>query len=219
MLNPVQTESVFKILRKQAKKWDVPVVTLIAETGHNPYRVLISCLLSLRTNDRTTAPAVKKLFDAADTPETILKLPVKKIESLIYPVGFYRNKAKILHSVSEDILTKWGGRVPDTVEELTTMKGVGRKTANLVVSQGYQKPAICVDVHVHRISNRLGWVKTSNPEETEFVLRETLPKKHWKEINVLFVAFGQAHCRPQSPHCSTCLIAELCARKGVGQSR
>lgn len=219
MFDPRDTEKLFKMLRKEAKKWDVPVVSLIAETGRNPYRVLISCLLSLRTNDQTTAPAVKKLFAVADTPESMLKISINKIETLIYPVGFYRNKAKTLHGVSQDILQKWNGQVPDTIDALMTMKGVGRKTANLVVSQGFQKPAICVDVHVHRISNRLGWVRTQNPEETEFKLREILPLIHWKEINVLFVAFGQAHCRPQSPHCSTCKISEFCQKNGVKQSR
>lgn len=213
------TDKVFRILRKESRNWDVPVVTLIAETGRNPFRVLISCLLSLRTNDKTTAPAVKRLFAKADTPEGLLKLPVKEIEKLIYPVGFYRNKARLMHEVSKYVIHEWAGDIPDEVDELVRLKGVGRKTANLVVSQGHQKPAICVDIHVHRISNRLGWVKTKLPDETEVKLREILPAKHWYEINTLFVAFGQAHCRPQSPHCSSCKIRDYCGRNGVQVSR
>ncbi len=208
-----------QILKKESIKWDVPVVTLIAATGKDPFRVLISCLLSLRTNDSTTAPATVRLFAIADTPATIAKLTLKQIEKLIYPVCFYRNKAKILKDISQSLIVDYDSRVPDTLEELLRFKGVGRKTANLVLSQGFGIAAICVDVHVHRISNRLGFVKTLAPDDTEAALRATLPKKYWIPINEVFVAFGQQHCRPISPHCSSCKISSICEKRGVGKSR
>jgi len=219
MKTAAEMEKAIAILRRESKKWDVPVVTLVANTGRNPFRILVSCLLSLRTNDKTTAEAVKRLFQVADTPQGLLKIPVKRLEKTIYPVGFYRVKAKGLHAISREILGKHGGKVPSTLEELLTLKGVGRKTANLVVSEAYGKPAICVDTHVHRISNRLGIVKTKSPDETEFALRKKLPRRLWRKINALFVAFGQFHCRPQSPFCSTCKIYSYCNRIGVSTSR
>ena len=212
-------EKALAILRKESKKWDVPVVTLVAHTGKNPFRVLISCLLSLRTQDTTTAQAVKRLFPIADTPQALLKVSVKRLEKIIYPVGFYRVKAKLLHTVSREILKNYGGQVPSTIEELLKIKGIGRKTANLVVSEAYGKPAICVDTHVHRISNRLGIVKTKMPDQTEHELRRKLPPRLWRHINALFVAFGQHHCRPQSPFCSSCKIYRYCDRVGVKTSR
>ncbi|MFT5207644.1 MAG: endonuclease-3 [Candidatus Omnitrophota bacterium] len=208
-----------RILKKESIKWDVPVVTLIAATGKDPFRVLISCLLSLRTNDRTTAPATERLFAIADTPGGINKLTIKRLEKLIYPVCFYRNKAKILKDISRILITDYESKVPNTLEELLKFKGVGRKTANLVLSQGFNISAICVDVHVHRISNRLGFVETLTPDETEMALRATLLKKYWIVINEVFVAFGQQHCRPISPHCSTCKLSSICEKKGVGKSR
>jgi endonuclease-3 len=206
-------------LKRVVSRWDAPVVTLIASTGEGPFRVLISCLLSLRTKDETTAVAVERLFKRADTAEAILAIPDGDLQKLIYPVGFYRVKARVLHEVCRQILEEFGGNVPDTIEGLLTLKGVGRKTANLVVSQGWDKDGICVDVHVHRITNRLGFVRTKTPDQTETALRQKLPQRWWKTINQIFVAFGQNHCRPVSPRCSTCPVAEDCQRVGVTTTR
>ncbi|MBF0253738.1 MAG: endonuclease III [Candidatus Omnitrophica bacterium] len=210
---------VFRILDDWSSEWTVPVVTLVALTGKGPFRVLISCLLSLRTQDETTAGAVRRLFEVADTPGTIAALPVSRIEKLIYPVGFYKTKAGVLKRVSEDILRRHGGRVPDDMEELLRFKGVGRKTANLVLSEGFGQDAICVDTHVHRITNRWGLVQTPNPEATEFALRKVLPRPYWRTINKLLVAFGQQHCRPLSPHCSLCRLTDVCPKIGVTRRR
>lgn len=212
-------EKVLVRLRRIVGRWDAPVVTLVARTGEGPFRVLISCLLSLRTKDETTAGAVQRLFARAVTPEAILAIPGRELEKIIYPVGFYRVKAGVLHGVSRQILEDHGGRVPDTIEGLLTLKGVGRKTANLVLSQGWNKDGICVDVHVHRITNRLGFVKTRTPDETEMVLRKSLPRRYWRVINQILVAFGQNHCRPVSPLCSTCPVRSECRRVGVKSSR
>lgn len=212
-------DRVIKILKRETRALKVPVVTLIAQTKRNPYKVLISCLLSLRTNDHTTIGATERLFKAAVTPEAMLQIPAARLEKIIYPVGFYRVKSKVLRSVSRDILERFGGRVPDTLEELLTLKGVGRKTANLVLTLGHGKPGICVDIHVHRISNRLGFVKTRSPHETEFALRAKLPARHWMRYNDLLVAYGQHVCRPVSPHCSVCKIRPYCRRVGVKTSR
>lgn len=180
---------------------------------------MISCILSLRTQDGTTSQASERLFNLADSPEKLCQLPVKKIEKAIYPVGFYRVKARRIKEMVCQIVKDYNGRVPDTIEELLKLKGVGRKTANLVITRGYGKPGICVDTHVHRITNRWGYVRTKTPEETEFVLREKLPKRYWKEINGLLVAFGQGICRPQSPYCLKCELFEFCNRTGVKRWR
>lgn len=210
---------VLSALRREAEKWDVPVVTLTAVTSRNPFRVLVSTVLSLRTKDETTAEASRRLFAEADTPAGILGLGEKRIRDLIYPVGFYRVKAKNIIGICEKLLDEYGGEVPDTVEELLGFRGVGRKTANLVVSLGYSKPAICVDIHVHRISNRWGFVDTENPLETEMALRDALPRKYWIEYNSLLVALGQSVCRPVSPFCSRCPVSGRCPRVGVSRSR
>ena len=149
----------------------------------------------------------------------MLKLSPRQIEKLIYPVGFYRTKARVILGICRDLLDRFGGRVPDEIDDLLTLKGVGRKTANLVVTMGYGKPGICVDTHVHRISNRLGYVRTRTPEETEMALRATLPKRYWIGYNDLLVAFGQNVCAPISPRCSTCPVRALCRRVGVKSSR
>jgi endonuclease-3 len=203
------------ILRREVPKWETPVVTLMAETYESPFRVLISCILSLRTQDATTAKASHRLFALADTPQAMLKLPVRKIEKLIYPVGFYKTKAKIIRDIGRVLVDEYEGRVPDEIDELLKLKGVGRKTANLVVTLGYKKPGICVDTHVHRISNRWGYVKTKTPEKTEFALREKLPKRYWIEYNDLLVSFGQHLCRPISPLCSRCPVKKYCRQIGV----
>jgi endonuclease-3 len=191
----------------------------MAETFESPFRVLISCILSLRTQDATTAQASHRLFALADTPEAMLKLTTQKIAKLIYPVGFYRTKAKVIRDVCQVLMRDYSGKVPDDIDELLKFKGVGRKTANLVVTLGYRKPGICVDTHVHRISNRWGYVKTATPEKTEFALRDKLPKPYWIEYNDLLVSFGQHLCRPISPVCSQCSIERYCDKKGVTISR
>ena len=207
--------SAIKILRREVPKWETPIVTLMAETYQSPFRVLISCILSLRTQDATTAKASHRLFALADLPETMLKLTAKKMEKLIYPVGFYRTKAKNILEICQTLIDRYAGQVPDSIDELLKFRGVGRKTANLVVTLGYRKAGICVDTHVHRISNRWGYVKTATPEKTEFALRDKLPKKYWIEFNDLLVSFGQHLCRPISPVCSQCPIAQYCNRVGV----
>ena len=205
-----------RVLRREAPAWNAPVVSFIALQTRDPYRVLISCLLSLRTKDQTTGPASQRLFALADTPQAMLRLRAATIERAIYPVGFYRNKARTLLDVSRTLVDRYGGHVPNDLDELLTLRGVGRKTANLVLTQGFTKPGICVDTHVHRISNRWGYVATNNPHETELALRRTLPRRYWIEYNDLLVAFGQTICKPVSPLCdSRCPIAHLCPRIGV----
>ncbi len=191
----------------------------VAAERSDPFRVLIACLLSLRTKDETTGPAAARLFALADTPEAMRQLPAKRIERAIFPVGFYRTKARVLLGLCRDLLERFAGQVPDDIDRLLTLKGVGRKTANLVVTQGFNKPGICVDIHVHRISNRLGYVKTKNPTETETALRAQLPRRYWIGYNDLLVSFGQNICHPVSPRCSECPVRPRCARVGVTRSR
>lgn len=211
--------TVIRILRRESRKWDVPVVTLTAETSRDPFKVLISTILSLRTQDATTAMASERLFRLADNPRDMLNLSPKEIEKAIYPVGFHKTKARTVLHICRELVEKHGSRVPDDIDELLKLKGVGRKTANLVVSLGYGKPGICVDTHVHRISNRWGYLKTKTPLETEMGLREKLPKRYWIEYNSLLVALGQRICRPISPRCSECPIERYCDRVGVEKSR
>ena len=211
--------SAIKILRQEVPKWETPIVTLMAETYHSSFRVLISCILSLRTQDATTAKASHRLFALADSPETMVKLTAKKIEKLIYPVGFYRTKARDILEICQTLIDRYAGQVPDSIDELLKFRGVGRKTANLVVTLGYRKAGICVDTHVHRISNRWGYVKTKTPEKTEFALRAKLPKQYWIEYNDLLVSFGQHLCRPISPVCSQCPVRQYCRQIGVTATR
>jgi len=208
--------AVIKILKKEILAWVVPVV------GHykdDPFKVLISCLLSLRTQDKTTAAASARLFVLAQTPEQMNQLSVKIIEKAIYPVGFYITKARRIPQICQILLDQYHGKVPDDLDTLLALPGVGRKTANLVLTLGHDKMGICVDVHVHRISNRWGYVKTKTPEETEFALRKKLPKKYWKTYNDLLVAFGQNLCKPISPFCSRCSLTRFCLQVGVGSRR
>lgn len=211
--------SVFRILRRVTPTWNAPVVTQMASLSRDPYLVLISCLLSLRTKDETTGPAARRLFALADTPEKMLTLTPKHIEQAIYPVGFYKTKVQTVIDVSRRIVEEYEGQVPDEIDELLTFKGVGRKTANLVRTQGFQKLGICVDTHVHRISNRWGYVQTKTPEETEMALRDKLPKQYWIEINDHLVAMGQTICHPTSPKCSQCPLERYCEKIGVTRSR
>ncbi len=192
---------------------------MVAEASRDPFRVLIACILSLRTQDTTTGPAAERLFALADTPTAMLALTARQIERAIYPVGFYRTKARVILGICRDLLARFEGRVPDDIDALLTLTGVGRKTANLVVTMGYGRPGICVDTHVHRISNRLGYVRTRTPEETEMALRARLPGRFWIGYNDLLVGFGQNICTPLSPRCSACPVRALCRRVGVTASR
>jgi endonuclease III len=210
---------VIRRLRRTRPAWNPTALAELAETTGDPFRVLIACILSLRTQDTTTAPAAARLFAVAATPADMLKLPASRIAKLIYPVGFYRTKARVILGICRDLLERFGGRVPDTIDELLTLNGVGRKTANLVVTMGFGKPGICVDTHVHRISNRLGYVRTKSPEETEMALRARLPRRFWIDYNDLLVGFGQNICAPISPKCSVCPVRPLCRRVGVTTSR
>lgn len=212
-------DQVVKTIRKQMKDLPDPSVTLVGKRWKSPFLVLISCILSLRTKDETTLPASERLFKLADTPKKMLGLTARQIEKAIYPVGFYKTKAKSILGICRDILEKFGGKVPNDIDTLLTMKGVGRKTANLVLTEGFQIPAMCVDTHVHRISNRFGYVKTSLPDETEMALRKKLPKKHWMDYNALLVTWGQNICKPISPLCSQCGIDQFCPKIDVGKRR
>jgi endonuclease-3 len=192
---------------------------VVAEETRDPFRVLVACILSLRTQDTTTGPAAARLFALARTPVAMRRLSPRRIARTIYPVGFYRTKARVIRAICRDLLGRFDGRVPDDIDTLLALPGVGRKTANLVVTMGYGKPGICVDTHVHRISNRLGWVRTRTPEETETALRARLPRRYWIGLNDLLVSFGQNVCLPLSPRCSTCPVRPLCRRVGVQRSR
>lgn len=203
-------DKVVQIL-KNAKQTRSEFVDLM-DTFNDPYLVLISCILSLRTNDRTTYPATLRMLELAKTPHEMKAVKADDLAKAIYPVGFYENKAKQIIELSRQIDEELGGVVPDEIEDLIKFNGVGRKTANLVLSRGFNKPAICVDVHVHRIFNRLGYVNTKTPEETEFALREKLPVKYWIDINTLMVTHGQNVCKPIKPNCSVCPIAGHCAK-------
>jgi endonuclease-3 len=217
---PTQTlVRMLEILRGEYPKWHAPIVTFVAVSHGSPFEVLVSTVLSLRTKDDCTRGAVERLFAKARTPEGILSLTEPEIEKLIYPVGFYKTKARNLLSISDILLKKYGGKVPDEIDTLLELPGVGRKTANLVVTLGYGKPGICVDTHVHRISNRWGYVETKTPEETEFALRKKLPAEWWIPYNDILVAFGQTICHPTSPWCSKCPVSADCPRIGVARSR
>ncbi len=214
-----QIHAAVKIVKKTIRQWEEPVLGVVARESHDPFRILIACLLSLRTKDHTTAEASQRLFKLADTPTLMLKLPLKQVEGAIYPVGFYKTKAKQILSICQSLLDDFGGQVPDSLDDLLTLKGVGRKTANLVVTVGFNKPGICVDIHVHRISNRWGYIQTKTPEESEQALRKKLPKKYWINFNDWLVPYGQNLCRPVSPFCSQCLVSTYCQRVGVSTSR
>ena len=211
--------TIIKVLKKELAVGTMPIVSHLAENQRDPFVILISTLLSLRTKDEVTAVATDRLFELASTPEEMLKVPVDKIARTIYPVGFYRVKAKNIHHTCHELINRFHSNVPDNLDDLLSIKGVGRKTANLVVSLAYGKDAICVDTHVHRISNRLGYVKTKTPDETEFALRKKLPRSHWIIYNTIMVAFGRKTCKPVSPLCSQCPINKYCDRVGVTLSR
>lgn len=210
MINYSMIDKIVQTL-KDAKQKHSDFVDLM-DSFNDPYLVLISCILSLRTNDKTTYPATLRMLELAKTPHEMKCVKVEDLAQAIYPVGFYENKAKQIIELSRQIDEELNGICPSEIEDLIKFNGVGRKTANLVVARGFNKPAICVDVHVHRIFNRLGYVKTKNPEETEFALREKLPIKYWIDINTLMVTHGQNVCFPRKPNCKECPIAEYCAK-------
>jgi endonuclease-3 len=211
--------AIIRLLEEDLRRRDLPIVSQMAEQRRDPFDILISTILSLRTKDEVTAEASKRLFALASTPEEMLRLPAARIQKAIYPVGFYRNKAETILNTCRELIDRFGGRVPDNLEDLLTLKGVGRKTANLVVALGFGGAGLCVDTHVHRISNRLGYVRTATPEKTEFALRAKLPRKYWLRFNTLLVAFGRNTCRPVSPLCSECSVSSYCDRVGVTRSR
>ncbi len=221
-MTSAEIHKILSILKKQVRGLDVPWLENMVNQNHqnrDPFKVLISCILSLRTKDKTTGEASERLFHMAPDVISMSKLPVKKIEKAIYPVGFYRVKAERIHALSREIIDRYDSKVPDEIDDLLKLKGVGRKTANLVVTLGYEKPGICVDIHVHRITNRWGYVKTGSPDQTELALRKKLPSRYWLEINGLLVAFGQNICKPVSPFCSKCSIEHFCSKKGVQKYR
>lgn len=184
----------------------------LMEEFNDPFLVLIGCILSLRTNDKTTYPATLRMLKLGKTPQDFLTISLDDLEKAIYPVGFYKNKSRQILDIAKEIVEKYNGQVPEDIDELTKFKGVGRKTANLVVAKGFNKPAICVDVHVHRICNRWGYVKTKEPDETEMVLRKKLPVKHWMDFNTLLVTHGQNICKPQKPNCKICSLSKYCKK-------
>lgn len=218
-MNTEEIEIVIEILEKESKKWKVPVVTLIALQEKDPFKVLISTIISLRTKDEVTIVASKKLFKILKSPKDIDKLNVIEISEIIYPTGFYRRKSIQIKEICERLNNEFKGKVPNDLDALLTFSGIGRKTANLVLSEGFKIPAMCVDTHVHRISNRFGYINTKNTDLSEFVLREKLPEQYWIRYNSLLVAFGQSICRPISPWCSKCPVLKYCNRINVGLSR
>lgn len=219
MIDNSNIGEILSLIEREYQKNRKPIVTKISEKERNPFHILISTILSLRTKDEVTAEASKRLFDVAPTPEKMLHLSKETIEKLIFPVGFYHRKAEHILQVCHILLNEYEGKVPDNFEELLALPGVGRKTANLVIVLGYDKYGICVDTHVHRISNRWDYVQTKTPEQTEYALREKLPKEYWKIYNDYLVSFGQFLCKPISPFCSTCPIKTWCPKRGVGKHR
>ena len=208
------------------EKWRVdlsaqdPSVSTVSEHyRRDPWAVLVSTIISLRTKDEVTLVASERLLEKAAGPAELYAMKEEKIENLIYPAGFYRNKAASLKKIARILLEQYDGKVPASMDALLALPGVGRKTANLVLTEAFDLDGLCVDIHVHRISNRCGWLSSKNPEETEMILREILPKKYWKRINYLLVLYGQSLCRPVSPFCSRCVIGKHCFRRDVERSR
>jgi endonuclease-3 len=210
---------IINALEKSYYETEAPSVTLIANVKKNPFHVLVSTMISLRTKDEVTLKSSQRLFAVVNSFKEMRNIGIKELEQLIYPAGFYKTKAKRLKEIADIIITKYDGKIPDDMEKLLELPGVGRKTANLVLILGFNKPGICVDTHVHRISNRLGWVKTKTPDKTEFALRELLPTKYWRVLNDYLVSYGQTVCRPISPFCSTCRLNKICPKIDVGKSR
>jgi len=219
MIDNEQIALIISRIKHAMRNLPDPSVTLVGKKFKSPFLVLISCLLSLRTRDTLTLPICERLFPKVSTIDGFLKLTPQQIEKLIYPVGFYKTKARAILSICKDLKERYNNTVPSEIDELLTLQGVGRKTANLVLTEGFGKLGMCVDTHVHRISNRFGYIKTKNAEETEFALRKKLPKEYWIEYNALLVTWGQNICAPISPWCSKCPVNTICERVGVNKSR
>jgi len=217
-MNNTTIDAVFEVLEKEILNMHEPIVGRVAR-DHDPFKVLISTMLSLRTKDSTTDEAFNRLFSLAATPGEMIEISESSIAKAIFPVGFYKTKAKNIQKTSSILIEEYGGTVPDTMDELLKLPGVGRKTANLVLILGFDKMGICVDTHVHRITNRWGYLSTKTPDETEMKLREILPERYWKRINDCLVPYGQNLCVPISPFCSRCRIIEYCERVNVIKSR
>lgn len=220
-MNEQYWDDLFEQFRKaiEAEGQILPSVSIIAEREHDPFRVLIATLISLRTKDEVTLAASQRLFALAGDPHAMACLSEQAIQEAIYPAGFYKTKAKNIRLISLRLIEQYEGRVPDTRQELLALPGVGIKTANLTLNLGYQIDAICVDCHVHQIANRLGWVHTKTPEQTELALQEVMPRRFWIPLNELLVRYGQLICTPVSPFCSKCPQAQRCPKIGVGRSR
>ncbi len=206
-----------RLIERQVLEFKIPWTTGVDQ--RSPYEILISCVLSLRTKDKITSQASQKLFRIAKDPKQMVKIPLKRLERLIYPVGFYRNKAKVILEISRRILKEFGGKIPNNLGDLLKLKGVGRKTANLVLGLGYKIPSICVDTHVHRISNRIGWINAKSPYETELQLKRIIPKRYWIRLNKTLVSFGQNICLAISPFCSRCIVNRYCKKIGIKRFR
>lgn len=189
------------------------------DENKDPFKILISCLLSLRTKDETTEKVSNELFKIVDSPEKILRIPLPRLEGLIYSTGHFHKKALILKHVSRELITRFNSKVPNTKEELLSIKGIGPKTANIVLNFAFNQPTLPIDTHCHRIPNRLGWIRTKNPEQTEKELEKILPEKYWFEFNGIFVLFGKTICQPVSPFCSRCPVRKYCPRVEVKISR
>ncbi|MGE4496573.1 MAG: endonuclease III [Deferribacterales bacterium] len=215
----VDIDHVYDVMAEEYERLEKPSVTAIAEKKRDPFRVLVSTIISLRTKDEVTVAASERLFAAADTPQKVLELDTQTMEKLIYPAGFYRNKTQTIKNISAILIEKYAGSVPADIDELVRLKGVGRKTANLVLVEGFQIPAVCVDIHVHRIFNRLGYLSTKDPDKTETELRKKLPQKYWIKLNEMMVTYGKYICRPVSPFCSACRLSDSCAKVGVTTRR
>jgi endonuclease-3 len=222
-LNQIKNiDEIFTLLKREIKKHERPFVSKSKweEIINTPFTTLVSCILSLRTKDEVTDQASIRLLQKHNTPKKILQLSEKQIQKMIYPVGFYKTKSKRIKEISKTLINDYSGKVPKDFNELLKLKGVGRKTANIVMVYGFKKPGfIPIDTHCHRIPNRLGWINTKNPDETETELKKILPKKYWDDFNHLFVRFGQKICTPVSPFCSKCPIKKYCKQTGVKQSR
>lgn len=212
-------DKIMQILEKHFNYKERTTLNQMRKSNENAFKILISCLLSLRARDENTEKVSQKLFETADTPKKILNLPLKKLEKIIYSSGHYKKKARVLQNVSKEILERFNGEVPSTREELLSIKGIGPKTANIVLNFAFDKDVLPIDTHCHRIPNRLGWLKTKTPEKTEMELTKILPKKYWKEFNGIFVLFGREICQPVSPKCSICPIKKYCPKIGVKRNR
>lgn len=223
MVKKIQhVDEMFNLLKKEMEKYKSPALNSSKweEIIHTPFTTLISCILSLRTKDEVTDQAAIRLLNKYNTPEKLSKLPEKQIQTLIYPVGFYKTKAHRIKNISKTLIDKYNGKVPDNFNELLNLKGIGRKTANIVMVYGHKKPGFLpIDTHCHKIPNRLGWINTKTPDETEKELMKILPEKYWDDFNHLFVRFGQNICVPVSPFCSKCPIQKYCKQKSVEKNR